>query len=585
MGLKKNLLLYFFLILTIYSCKLLSEKKSVEKTESDTVEMGVYADNTMVVTAHPEASKIGIDLLKSGGNAIDAMVGVHFALTVCYPRAGNIGGGGFMVYRNNEGESHTLDFRETAPEQASRDMYLDENKQVISRLSLDGHLAVGIPGSVDGMWEAHQKFGKLSWERVVQPAIELAEKGYRLTIGEKEKMEKYAEDIIQFNTKENLFTQLQAPNAGSTFIQQDLANTLKIIQQKGRDGFYTGRIAQLFIEEMERGNGIITLEDLKNYESKWREPLQGIYKEKYNIISMPPPSSGGICLLQMLEMLEDFPLENWGFHSKESVHIINEVERLAYADRAEHLGDPDFYNVPIEALLNASYLENRLTLINEQERTPSSVIKAGVVSKTSSGSKNRKEESEETTHYSIVDSEGNAVSVTTTLNSNYGSKVVVGNAGFFLNNEMDDFSAKPGVPNQFGLIGKEANAIQAGKRMLSSMTPTIVEKNNELYMVLGTPGGSTIITSVLQNIINVVEYDMKMQESVNSCRFHHQWKPDTLFMEPSCFDTDIVNELKKSGHTLIEKEKIGRVDAILIHENGRLEGAADPRGEDKAMGY
>ncbi|MCL4116044.1 UNVERIFIED_CONTAM: hypothetical protein GTU68_003721 [Idotea baltica] len=528
----------------------------------------------MVVTAHPEATEVGIKVLKNGGNAIDAMVAVHFALTVCYPRAGNIGGGGFMVYRAANGQKHTLDFRETAPKAASKNMYLNKKGDVIDRLSLDGHLAVGVPGSVDGLWQAHQKFGNLPWAELVFPAIELAEKGYPLTPAEVDYMAEFKEQIKQFNTEENLFTNNTTYKADDQFIQTDLARILKRIGNNGRAGFYEGGVAHMIVEEMKRGNGIITLEDLKNYEAKWREPLIGNYKNEYNIISMPPPSSGGICLLQMLEMLENVPLKEWGFNNEQTIHTINEVEKLAYADRAEHIGDPDFYDVPLEELTDSIYLLNRFNSIDTEQATLSNNVTAG----------NFGTKSEQTTHYSIVDEERNAVSVTTTLNSHYGSKVLVGGAGFFLNNEMDDFSAKPGVPNQFGLVGKEANAITAGKRMLSSMTPTIVEKNGALFMVLGTPGGSTIITSVLQNIINVVEHDMTMQESVNSLRFHHQWKPDTLYHEPNAFDKALISKLEKRGHTLIEKEKIGRVDAILIRNN-KLEGAADTRGEDNALGF
>lgn len=584
---RKYLLIISSFFLLFFSCKIQKEKAKnsaiIEKGYASEV-IGALAENAMVVTAHPAASKVGVDILQAGGNATDAMVAIHFALTVCYPRAGNIGGGGFMVMRQKDGKTHTLDFRETAPKAASKDMYLDEEKNVIPRLSLDGHLSVGIPGSVDGMWQAHKKFGKLKWETVLAPAIKMAKEGYNLTAAEEKYMNDFKENIQAQNTQDNLFTQEKTPSAGAVFIQTDLAMTLELIAKKGRAGFYEGKIAQLFVEEMQRGNGIISLEDLKNYASKWREAVTGNYKDDYTIISMPPPSSGGVCLIQMLEMLENKPLAKLGFHSKESIHLINEVERLAYADRAEHLGDPDFYDVPMQQLLDSMYLINRMANINYKNVTRSKDIEAGSFNDAIEN-RSQKPESEETTHYSIVDTEGNAISVTTTLNSNYGSKVVVGGAGFFLNNEMDDFSAKPGVPNQFGLIGKEANAIVPNKRMLSSMTPTIVEKNGALFMVLGSPGGSTIITSVLQNIINVVDYNMNMQESVNSLRFHHQWKPDTLFMEKNAFLTELQNELAAMGHKIVERDKIGRVDAILVHENGKLEGAADFRGEDKAMGF
>lgn len=553
---------------------------------------GTMGKEAMVVSAHPECSKVGFDILKKGGNAVDAAVAVKFALAVVYSRAGNIGGGGFMVVRMDDGEINTLDFREKAPLAAYRDLYLDSLGNVVPRLSIDGHLAVGVPGTVDGMVKAHQKYGKLSWKELVQPAIDLAEKGFPLTEGLAEYLNRYQTDFEEFNTTATYFQKDTDWQIGESFVQKDLANTLKLIRDKGRAGFYEGRTAELIVEEMQRGNGIITKEDLAAYESVWREPITGNYKEDYRIISMSPPSSGGIALLQLCEMTENFPVAEWGFQSPKTAHVMIEAERLAYADRATHLGDSDFYPVPIGGLLAEDYLANRAKQIKLDGATRSNKVQAGSPKgATQPQRKVRSKESNETTHFSIVDAEGNAVSITTTLNGNYGSKVFVDKAGFLLNNEMDDFSAKPGVPNMFGLVGNEANAIEPQKRMLSSMTPTIIEKNGELFMVLGSPGGATIITSVFQCFLNVAEFGMTMQESVNAPRFHHQWLPDTVFIEDNTFDVATIGTLKKMGHrfqqrgSLIERKTIGKVDAILIRENNMIEGAADKRGEDAAMGF
>jgi len=542
------------------------------------LEQNTLADKAMVVSAKPEASLIGIQIIEQGGNAVDAAVAVQMALTVVYPRAGNIGGGGFMVLRQANGQAHSLDFREKAPRKAYRDMYLDEKGDVIDRLSLDGHLAVGVPGAVMGCWQMHRKFGKLPWEDLIQPAIDLAEKGFYITSAEAEHYNEFAHYFKKLNTKENSFNQEDKWLAGDKLVQPQLAKTLKLIRDKGAKGFYKGEIAQLIVDEMQRSNGIISKKDLKKYKAMWRKPLQGTYKNDYNIISMPPPSSGGICLLQILGILENDDLGSMPYHGKDAVNLIVEAEKRAYADRSEHLGDPDFYDVPLETLLDKNYLASRRSEIEIGKARSSSEIHPVILGV-------ELIESPETTHFSIVDADGNAVALTTTLNSNYGSKVVVGGAGFFLNNQMDDFSAKPGVPNQFGLIGKEANAIQPQKRMLSSMTPTIVEKNGQLFMVLGTPGGSRIITSVAQNIINVIEYDMGMQESVNQGRFHHQWVPDNIYAEDGCIDETTRKALEEMGYTFKPKNLNGRVDAILVKEDRTLEGAADWRGEDEAVGW
>ncbi len=538
----------------------------------------VTANKAMVVCAHPEATRVGVAIMEQGGNAIDAMVGTQFALAVVYPTAGNIGGGGFMVLRQENGDTHTLDFREKAPGAAHRTMYQDENGRVIEGLSLYGHLAAGVPGSVDGMIRAHERFGKLPLEDLLEPAIQLAEKGFPITEKQANKFNSNRENFLSYNLDSLNIPLVKAGEwqAGDTLRQQALAATLRRIQQQGRAGFYEGETARLLIEEMERGGGIITAEDLRAYESVWREPVEGMYKD-IKIISMPPPSSGGIALIQLMNMSEEFPLDEWGHHSVASVHTIAEMERRVYAERAAHLGDPDFWEVPQQALLDDHYLQERVESIDPQQATPSSAIQALSLA--------AQPESEETTHYSIVDASGNAVSVTTTINGSYGSKVFVQGAGFLLNNEMDDFSVKPGYPNLYGLVGGEANAIQPGKRMLSSMTPTILEKNGKLLMVVGTPGGSTIITSVYQTILNVLAYDMPLEEAVAAKRFHHQWLPDQIFLEEGALSPVVKDSLREMGHSLEERGFIGLVDAILVQPDETLKGVGDPRGDDWAGGF
>ncbi|MBU0695578.1 MAG: gamma-glutamyltransferase [Bacteroidetes bacterium] len=531
--------------------------------------------NGMVVTANPLASKVGLEILKKGGNAVDAAVAVQFALAVVYPNAGNIGGGGFMVYRSSTGESNTLDFREKAPEAASKNMYLDSAGNPIANLSTEGHLAVGVPGSVAGMWQAHQKYGKLDWKDLIQPAIKLAKSGFKITQIQAEELNSEDSIFRVLNSGYGYLVNEKQWKKDDLLIQNDLVETLKLIQEQGRDGFYKGKTADLIADEMMRNKGLITKRDLVNYQAVWRKPLIGNYKG-YKIIAMPPPSSGGVALLQLLGTLENYPLAKYPFHGDSSTQIFVEAERRAYADRATYLGDPDFYQAPIKNLLSKSYLKNRMNNFSFDKATPSSEILAGDF---------KGKESEQTTHFSITDKDGNAVAITTTLNGSFGAKVFVKGAGFLLNNEMDDFSVKPGTPNMYGLVGGEANAIQPNKRMLSSMTPTIVEKDGKLFMVVGSPGGSTIITTVLQTITNVIDYQMSIQKAVNVKRVHHQWLPDLIYIEKDALDSLTSQKLTHKGYKILERGNIGRCDAILLNKWGYYEGGADPRGDDSKMGY
>lgn len=538
----------------------------------------VFANKAMVVSAHPEATRVGIEVIEKGGNAIDAMVAVHFALAVVYPSAGNIGGGGFMIYRPMDGEVASLDFREKAPLAAYEEMYQDENGEIIDGLSLVGPMASGVPGSVDGMIQAHEKYGSIPLKDLIEPAYKLANKGFPITEKQANNYNRYKTVFIEHNQDSTNIPLVRLDREwkeGDVLVQKDLARTLKRIQENGRDGFYKGETAKLLVAEMKAGNGIIELEDLVKYQAKWRAPIIGDYRG-LKVYSMGPPSSGGIALMQLLKMSAHFPLGDLGFHQAETIHLMTEMERRVYADRAEHLGDADFWEVPKDDLLDDGYLETRVKQINSSYATDSEEVLAMDFDH---------QESEETTHYSIVDSTGNAVSVTTTINSGYGSKVFVTGAGFLMNNEMDDFSSKPGVPNVYGLLGGKANAIQAEKRMLSAMTPTILEKDGDLFMVVGTPGGSTIITSVYQTILNVVDHGMNMAEAVSSGRVHHQWKPNFIFPEKDAIDEATKSILESMGHSITERGNIGRVDAILVNADGLLEGAGDPRGDDWAAGF
>ena len=538
-------------------------------------ELTNYTENhAMVVSAHPIASKVGLEIMKKGGNAADAVIAVQMALAVVYPSAGNIGGGGFLVYRSKDGNSISLDFREKASGSAIPTMYLDKNSNVVENLSLIGHKSVGVPGTVDGMVKLHQRLGSLPWESLIQPAIDIAKNGFVLTKMEAEKLNYFnANKCISSNEDNPYFSDFL--KEGDTLRLLELAETLEIIKNKKRSGFYKGKIASKIVKEIKNNGGIISHQDLTDYESVWRKPIISSYKN-YKIIGMGPPSSGGILLSQMLKMLEHFNLDTVDFHSDTYIHLIAEIERRSFADRSEHLGDPDFHTIPFNRLLDSIYLLERLKTIKMTKATKSDTIKPGNFYNS---------ESEETTHFSIVDNLGNSVAVTTTLNSSFGSGVIVKDAGFILNNEMDDFSIKPGYPNLYGLVGGIANSIEPGKRMLSSMTPTILEKDDELFMVVGSPGGSTIITAVLQTILNVIEFEMTIDSAVSSPRFHHQWLPDQIKMEEMFVsDTLLTRKLKELGHNLKFVSSMNRVDAILVR-NGQLYGGADPRGDDYSASF
>lgn len=559
-------------ILSILAITILFINCTEQKEEKIT---GLIAEKAMVVSARVEASKIGSDILAKGGNAYDAMVATHLALAVVYPVAGNIGGGGFMVHRDNKGNTGALDFREKAPLTAGRDMYLDKEGNVIPGMSNFGVHSAGVPGSVAGVIEVYEKYGSLPFKDLIQPSIDMARNGFKVTAKQARSLNGTRKRFGKANNYKILFD--EEWKEGDLLQQEELAQTLERVRDNGRDGFYKGKTADFIVNYVKELGGSMSHEDLVKYKAIWRKPVEFDYKG-YKITSMTMPASGGVCLAQILKSIEPYDLSNIEHNSTEYVQLLTEAERRSYADRAHYLGDMDFVNVPIDSLTAPAYLKERMRSFSWDKATKSSDVSRGKI---------LGYESDETTHYSIVDQFGNAVSVTTTLNTGYGSKVLVKGAGFFLNNEMDDFSAKPGVPNVYGLLGSKANEIVPEKRMLSSMTPTIVEYNGKLKMVVGTPGGATIITSIVQNVINVLDYDMGMQESVNKPRFHHQWMPDQIRMEPGGFDSITKASLNRLGYKLIEQNSliIGRVDAILVLPNGKLEGGADPRGDDAAVGF
>ena len=567
----KNALLCLFVLLSFWQCN--SPQKEI--LQATTPVLGVTSQKAMVVSAREEASKIGSEIMQQGGNAFDAMVATEMALAVCYPNAGNLGGGGFMVYRTHKGEIGALDYREKAPLRAFKDMYLDQNNKYLQQKSKTGGLAVGVPGTIAGIFKAHQKFGSLPMQSILRPVILLAKNGFKITEKQAKQFNDHCAVFKQVNQENSIFT--KKFKVGDVFKNEALANTLQQISDNGRKAFYQGDIAKTLVAFLQKNKSIISLKDLENYQAIWREPIVFNYKD-LRIISMSPPSSGGICMAQILKTTANYPIAVYGHNTTKTIQVLVEAQRRAYADRSHYLGDPDFINIPVDSLLSDAYLKNRMDSFSFDGATPSHQIKHGNI---------QAPESKETTHYSIVDSYGNAIAATTTLNASFGSKLYSKKLGFFLNNEMDDFSAKPGTPNLFGLIGADANAIAPQKRMLSSMTPTLVEKDNKLWMSLGTPGGSTIITSVLQTILNVYEFNMSMQQAVDAPRFHHQWLPDVVKVEATSFDAKTIKNLENKGYVIDYKNpsSIGTVDAILVLPDGSFEAGADKRGDDTAVGF
>lgn len=569
----RKILLPGWLILGLLACQ--SPRKSASPALDAfhyNVQKKTIASNAAVVSAHPLASLAGLEILKKGGNAIDAAIATQFALAVVYPQAGNIGGGGFLVARLHDGREISIDYREMAPGKASRDMYIDSSGNARTDKSQRGHLSSGVPGTVAGLF-ASSAYGKLPMSELIAPAIELAEKGYVIMQREADDLNRLQPDLKLYNTMQPVFIRERPWNTGDTLVQTDLANTLKRIRDKGAAGFYEGETARLIVEEMNRGGGLISYEDLRNYQAKLREPHRFTYKG-YKLISMPMPSSGGVLLHQMMKMIESRQIASMGFQSPQAVQLMVEAERRAFADRAEHMGDADFYKVP-SWITDSVYLLDRMKDYDPKRAGVSTLVSPG---------KWPAAESEQTTHLSVIDKEGNAVAVTTTLNNSYGSLTVVGGAGFFLNDEMDDFSIKPGVPNMYGALGGLANAIEPGKRMLSAMTPTIVLKDNKPYLVLGTPGGTTIPTSVFQTLVNILEFDLGTEDAVNKPKFHHQWMPDRIDIETG-FPQETAEALKAMGYTLRDRRAIGRTEVIKVLPDGRFEAVADRRGDDDARGF
>lgn len=535
----------------------------------------VRAKNGMVVSASKLASEVGIEILKKGGNAIDAAVAVGFALAVTYPSAGNIGGGGFMVIRLNDGTSTTIDYREKAPINAHEKMFQDSTGNFLPQLSQEGTTSAGVQGSVAGLIYALEKYGTMKLKEVIEPAIKLAEEGFVLDYRLAQSINYNFDEFLKYPSSKKIFTKDGQPfDEGDLFVQKDLAKTLRLIAENGRDGFYKGEVADKIISQIQSLGGIITHKDLESYFPVERKPLISFYRE-FEVITMGPPSAGGVTLIQSLNILENVPFSRADWGSSGYIHTITEALKFSFADRSKHLGDPDFYKVPIDKLTSKKYAKELFERISEKAIPSEQITPTDFLSIF---------ESPETTHYSVIDKFGNAVSTTTTINSSYGSKIVVDGAGFLLNNEMDDFSSKPGEPNQFGLIGSEANKIEPGKRMLSSMTPTIITKENQPVLILGSPGGSTIPTAVLQVILNYLDFGMDIQEAVNAPRIHHQWLPDQIDYEPFGLTKDVIDNLQLKGQIFGTERTLGRVEAIAIENNIYL-GATDPRGFGAAIGY
>ncbi|MES2894082.1 MAG: gamma-glutamyltransferase [Bacteroidota bacterium] len=567
--LTKNTICLFLFVVCLYDQTSAQQLNAFKYAGEKTITVSQGA----VVSAHPLASKVGVMILRQGGNAVDAAIATQLALAVVYPGAGNIGGGGFLVAHLSNGKNIAIDYREKAPAKATRDMYLDAAGNPMMELSQDGHLAAGVPGTIAGIF-ASLKYAKLPFAKLVEPAIQLADKGFAITASQAEDFNELQKEFLKLNSTKPVFVKSVAWKQGDVLIQKDLANTLRRVKTLGAKGFYEGRTAELLVAEMKKGKGIISLADLKNYKAAERKAVEFDYKN-HNIISMPLPSSGGIILQQVLKMIEGRNIGDMKFQTAASVQLLTEAERRAYADRAKYLGDGDFVKVPVKTLVSENYLSERMKDFEAGKAGTSTTTKEGIIP-----------ESEETTHLSVIDKAGNAVSVTTTLNGSYGSRTVVTGAGFLLNNEMDDFSVKPGVPNMYGALGAEANAIAPGKRMLSSMTPTIVLKNGKPYLVVGTPGGTTIPTSVIQSIVNIIDFKMTPEDAVNKPKFHHQWLPDEIMVEDD-FDPATMRELQAMGYTVSKRGSIGRTELIQVIPGNKktITAVADKRGDDSAEGY
>jgi len=570
---KKIFFLFLIAVLFESSCSTTKTATTLVDPYKYDSQKKIVCENGAVVSAHPLASKVGLAILKMGGNAVDAAIATQLALAVVYPNAGNLGGGGFMVARLRDGKLVAIDYREKAPGKAHRDMYLSPTGEPQLELSQNGHLSSGVPGTVSGLFES-SKYAKLSFDNLIQPAIDLAEKGFAISEKDARAFNGLKDEFQKYSTQTPAFVKNNEWKGGDTLFQKDLAETLKRIKKNGAKGFYEGETARLIVEEMKRGKGIITLEDLKNYKAASREPHVFDYKG-YKIVGMPMPSSGGLLVHQMMKMIEDKPVASYGFHSPEAVQLMVEAERRAYADRAQFMGDADFFKVPVSKLTSEKYLKERMADFVPGKASNSEHVKPGELPAV---------ESEETTHLSVIDKDGNAVAVTTTLNNSYGSKTVVGGAGFILNDEMDDFSVKPGVPNMYGAVGGEANAIMPGKRMLSSMTPTLVLKDGLPYLVVGTPGGTTICTSVFQTIINIIDFNMSTEDAVWKPKFHHQWLPDSVYLEKG-FPDDTKTALIGMGYKTVQRSGIGRTEVIKVLANKKFEAVADNRGDDSAEGW